>query len=120
MPVDPSGHDLSRLLEEDRGGPFVMLNLLKFRDDGRTAYETYAREARTFLHRYGAEVVYAGDCATVLVAPEHHSWDAVLLVRYPSREAFLDMVADPDCQRITGLRSGALDDAVLQATNPWS
>jgi uncharacterized protein (DUF1330 family) len=119
MPVDPTGRDLSRLLEEDPGGPFVMLNLLKFRAGGRAGYEAYAREARAFLHRYGAEVVYAGDCATPLVATEHHAWDAVLLVRYPSRRAFSEMVADPDYQRITGLRSEALADAVLQATIPW-
>jgi uncharacterized protein (DUF1330 family) len=120
MPVDPTGHDLAQLLDEDRGGPFVMLNLLKFRDGGRAGYDAYAREARSFLLRYGAEVVYAGDCAAALVAPEHHAWDAVLLVRYPSRRAFSEMVADPDYQRITRLRSAALDAAVLQPTNPWS
>ena len=29
------------------------------------------------------------------------------------------MVADPDYQRITHLRTEALDEAVLQATTPW-
>jgi hypothetical protein len=29
------------------------------------------------------------------------------------------MVADPNYQEITGLRTGALSDAVLQATVPW-
>ena len=120
VPVDPTGHDLSRLLDEDRGGPFVMLNLLKFRGGGRADYEAYAREARVFLRQYGAEVIYAGDCDTALVAPEHHAWDAVLLVRYPNRRAFAEMVADPDYRRITALRSAALDQAVLQATHPWS
>jgi uncharacterized protein (DUF1330 family) len=43
----------------------------------------------------------------------------VLLVRYPSRQAFSQMVADPDYQGITGLRTGALSEAVLQATVPW-
>jgi uncharacterized protein (DUF1330 family) len=120
VPVDPTRRDLARLLEdEDSGGPVVMLNLLRFRDGGRAVYEEYAREAQAFLGRYGAQVVYAGDCSTALVAPEEHAWDAVLLVRYPSRRVFLDMVADPEYQEITGLRSDALCDAVLQATVPW-
>lgn len=97
-----------------------MLNLLKFGAGGRAGYEAYAREAREFLRRYGADVLYAGDCSTTLVAPEHHDWDAVLLVRYPSRRAFSEMVADPDYRAITGLRSASLDDAVLQVTVPWS
>jgi uncharacterized protein (DUF1330 family) len=44
----------------------------------------------------------------------------VLLVSYPSREAFSAMVSDPDYQRITHLRTEALEEAVLQATTPWA
>ncbi len=42
------------------------------------------------------------------------------MVRYPSRAAFTQMVADPDYQGITHLRTEALEEAVLQATTPWS
>ncbi|RNL86902.1 DUF1330 domain-containing protein [Halostreptopolyspora alba] len=119
MAVDPSGSDLQRMLDEDPGGPFVMLNLLRFTPNGRASYEEYSRQAARFLKRYGAEVVYAGDGTSPLVAEEGQDWDAVLLVRYPSREAFSRMVADPEYQEITGLRSGALAEAVLQPTTPW-
>ena len=53
------------------------------------------------------------------MAEEGQAWDAVLVVRYPSRQAFSDMVADPAYQQGTHLRSGALTEAVLQATTPW-
>ena len=120
MGVDPRGTDLKRFLAEDPGGPVVMLNLLRFAGEaGREGYEEYARAIAPFLDRVGAEVVYLGDCSTALVAPEGHDWDAVLLVRYPSREAFSRMVADPEYQGITGLRTRALEAAVLQATTPW-
>ncbi len=118
MPVDPTGQDLKRFLAEDPGGPVVMLNLLRFKPDGRPSYDRYAREILPFLEKVGAELVYLGDCSTALVAPEAHDWDAVLLVRYPSRRAFSEMVADPDYQQITHLRTEALADAVLQATVP--
>ncbi|WP_017625252.1 DUF1330 domain-containing protein [Nocardiopsis chromatogenes] len=120
MAVDPSGDDLARLVEKDPGGPVVMLNLLRFAPDGRPSYEEYSRRAGRFLARYGAELLYAGDGDTPLVAEEGQDWDAVLLVRYPSREAFSRMVADPEYQEITGLRSGALAEAVLQPTVPWA
>ena len=118
MPVDPTGADLKRFLAEDPGGPVVMLNLLRFKPGGRESYDRYAREIRPFLEKVGAELVYLGECSTALVAPEAHEWDAILLVRYPSREAFSRMVADPDYQQITGLRTAALSEAVLQATVP--
>jgi uncharacterized protein (DUF1330 family) len=119
MPVDPTGQDLKRFLAEDPGGPVVMLNLLKMRPDGRPSYAEYADRIQPFLDEVGAELVYVGDCSTTLVAPESHDWDAVLLVRYPSRAAFSQMVANPEYQSITGLRTAALSDAVLQATTPW-
>jgi uncharacterized protein (DUF1330 family) len=120
MPVDPTGADLKRYMAEDPGGPVVMLNLLKFRDGGRPSYEAYAREIRRFLDELGAELVYLGDCLTPLVErPEGFDWDAVLLVRYPSRQAFSDMVRNPEYQKITALRTDALSEAVLQATKAW-
>ncbi|KQX75964.1 MULTISPECIES: DUF1330 domain-containing protein [Aeromicrobium] len=119
MPVDPTGADLKRYLAEDPGGPVVMLNLLRFVDGGRPSYEQYAREIEPFLARVGARVVHLGDTSTALVAPDGFEWDAVLLVEYPDRRAFSAMVADPEYQTITALRTSALSDAVLQATTPW-
>jgi uncharacterized protein (DUF1330 family) len=121
MAIDPRGKDLKRYLAEDPGGPVVMLNLLRFGEDGRELYDQYAEAlSTTFLPRYGGEVIYAGDGSTALVAEDGQAWDVVLLVRYPSREAFSQMVADPEYQTVTGLRTRALSEAVLQATVPWT
>ena len=119
MAVDPTGQDLKHFLADDPGGPVVMLNLLRFKEDGRSGYEDYARRIQPFLENIGARVLFVGDLSTVLVAPEDHDWDAVLIVRYPSRQAFSSMVADPNYQEITGLRTEALEEAVLQAAIPW-
>src|SRR3954470_12779802 len=119
MAIDPRGADLKRYLQDDPGDPVVMLNLLRFADGGRESYARYAEALNTtFLPRYGAEVLYAGDGSTALVAEAGQEWDAVLLVRYPSREAFSRMVADPEYQEVTAWRTGALTEAVLQATVP--
>jgi uncharacterized protein (DUF1330 family) len=119
MAVDPTGQDLKHFLADDPGGPVVMLNLLRFKEDKRDSYEEYARRIGPFLQKVQAEVVFAGDLSTELVAPDHHEWDAILLVRYPSRQAFSSMVADPTYQEITGLRTDSLEEAVLQAAIPW-
>ncbi len=117
---DPRGADLKRFLQEDPGGPVVMLNLLRYAEGGRQLYARYAEALRgTFLPRYGGEVLYAGEGSTALVAGSGQAWDAVLIVRYPSREAFSRMVADPEYQQVTELRTRALSEAVLQATRPW-
>ena len=56
---------------------------------------------------------------SALTAEDRGEGDAVLLVRYPSREAFSRMVADPEYQEVTHLRTQALTEAVLQPTTPW-
>jgi uncharacterized protein (DUF1330 family) len=119
MAIDPKGQDLKRFLADDDGGPVVMLNLLRFVAGGRARYDEYARAIQPFLARVGGAVVYAGDGATPLVAEAGQAWDAVLLVRYPSRAAFCQMVADPEYQKVTHLRTAALKEAVLQPTRAW-
>ena len=120
MAVDPRGVDLAAFLAADPDSPVVMLNLLRFVEGGRDSYREYSRAFRdTFAPRYGVEVIYAGDGDSALVAEEGQQWDAVLLARYPNRRAFSQMVADPEYQQITHLRSRALVEAVLQPTTPW-
>jgi len=120
MTVDPTGSDLKRFLTDDPGGEVVMLNLLRFAEGGRPSYKRYAEEIRPFLEKVGGRVLYMGDCSTSLVPADGTGWDAVLLVAYPSRRAFSAMVADPEYQHITHLRTEALEEAVLQATTPWA
>jgi uncharacterized protein (DUF1330 family) len=93
----PTGAGLKRYLDEDPGGPVVMLNLLRFREGGQESYARYSKAlTESILERYGAEVLFYGTGSTALVAEDGQAWDAVLLVRYPSRAAFCEMVADPD------------------------
>lgn len=95
-----------------------MLNLPRFAPGGRSSHEEYSRKTAGFLRKYGAEVLYAGDGASPLVVEDGQDWDAVLIVRYPGRKTFSRMVADPEYQEITRLRSQSLSEAVLQPTVP--
>jgi uncharacterized protein (DUF1330 family) len=115
--VEPERSDLRAFIAADDGEPVVMLNLLRFDGAaGRAGYAAYARRVAELLSRVGGRLVYAGDCGPALVAPAEHAWDAVLLVEYPSREAFLAMARDPDYEQISELRRRGLTAAVLQPT----
>lgn len=78
---------------------------------------------RAILHRGGptpiAHQVVRRRGGSPLVAGTGQGRDAVLLVRYPSRTAFARVVADPEYQQVTALRTAALAGAVLQPTRPW-
>jgi uncharacterized protein (DUF1330 family) len=110
------------MLAEDPGGPVVMLNLLRFRPDGgRDSYRRYAEALGPAINaRYGVQVEYLGDGGHAVVAEDGQAWDMVLLVRYPSRQAFAAMIRDPDYRAVSHLRSEALVESVLQPTVPLS
>ncbi len=115
--IDPTGKDLKRYLAEDPGGPVVMLNLVRYRPDGgRERYAEYLAHFRRTSPPFGAEVLMFSEGSTALVAEQGQSWDALLVVRYPSRQSFSDMVRDADYQTGSHLRTEALVEAVLQAT----
>ena len=125
--VDPSRAAVEALAGLPDDGPVVMLNLLRFRElaaypedgrqppcTGREAYERYGRVAIRHVRAVGGEPVLRGLPEVAVIGPEGE-WDEVLLVRYPSRAAFLRMLADPDYRAVTVHRTAALADSRLIA-----
>jgi uncharacterized protein (DUF1330 family) len=97
--------------------PVVMLNLLAFQPDGgRERYEEYGEAVGPLLEEAGGRIVFLGDPAMALLGDV--SWDLVVLVEYPSRQAFLDMTASPEYQRIAHLRTEALTAGELHPIHP--
>jgi len=99
--------------------PFVMLNLLKFKKDGgRQNYARYLREASRFLEAAGGKLIFLSEPRELLSGRQE--WDLLMLVRYPSRKAFIEMAGNPDYLKIHRYREAALEDAVLYATDEIS
>ena len=118
MPVEPTGTQIASLMTNELSGPIVMVNLLRFKPEGgRESYARYADGVGPILNDIGAEVVFYGSAHTVVIGDEGE-WDLVVLVRYPSKEAFLEMVRLPEYQAISGLRTEALLDSRLIACLP--
>ena len=119
--IDPTPEQLEAFVSAagERSGPVTMVNLLAFEgEEGRQSYARYGVEVLPHLERVGASVVYAGEAGGALIGTEPW-WDAILVVRYPSRSAFLEMVLDPAYQEIAAHRSSALRTSALIATDPW-
>lgn len=94
--------------------PIVVLNLLKFKSQESVAsYMDYGAEFfRTFAQR-GAEVLYCGKLMEK-VQGDAGDWDVVLLVRYPNRKFFYDMLRSEEYQSFSHYREDALSNGVLQ------
>lgn len=89
------------------GSPVVMLNLLAFRSEGgRERYEEYGAAVAPLLEKAGGKIVWFGAPAAPLLGGG--TWDLVVLVEYPTRQAFLDMVGSEEYRAIEHLRSEAL------------
>jgi uncharacterized protein (DUF1330 family) len=98
-------------------GAVVMLNLLRFRPDGGAErYAEYGTAVAPLLERVGGEIVFAGQPASPLIGEE--GWDLVAVVRYPSRQAFLDMVSSEEYREIAHLRTESLLASELHPMDP--
>jgi uncharacterized protein (DUF1330 family) len=49
----------------------------------------------------------------ILIGRNGESWDLAFVAAYPTAQAFVDMVRDPDYQRATRHRSAAVADSRL-------
>jgi uncharacterized protein (DUF1330 family) len=114
----PTGEQIEALSRLPKDVPVVMVNLLAFkRPTGPQSYARYAGEVRPHLQRAGARVLYLGEQRQIVVgAGEHPWWDAVVLVEYPSVDAFRAMIGNPDYQLAHRHREDALERAELIAT----
>jgi uncharacterized protein (DUF1330 family) len=108
--------ELQELTERAGEGPVVMLNLLDFKPDGPERYAEYGAAVQPLLEKAGGRVIFAGGANAPLIGPS--KWDLVLLVAYPTRGAFLEMISSPEYLEIAHLRTEALERSELHPLEP--
>ena len=120
--LEPTREQFAALAARPADAPVVMVNLLKFKTQGGLdRYLQYAREVAPHLQRVGATVRYAGGApAFVIGADERPWWDAILVVQYPTPQAFIDMVTTDEYAKVHEHRAAALERGDLIATSTWS
>jgi uncharacterized protein (DUF1330 family) len=105
-------------------GPVVMLNLVRLRErsadgngTGWDAYLRYSRETMPLIKGVGGTVLWAGDAEGFAFGDVPGGcWNYVVLVRYPSRGAFLAMVTSEPYARANLHRDNGVADHVIIAT----
>lgn len=128
--IDPTADQVRALRDQGPEGSIIMVNLLKFRE--RAAYpedggfepcsgaEAYARYQHAFTVTVGAtsqaKMLYEGPVGQVVIgdpAAREADWDKVLIVRYPSRQHFLAMMANAEYRAALVHRYAGLERTVL-------
>jgi uncharacterized protein (DUF1330 family) len=111
--------------------PVVMLNLLRFREQsayppdhdaepctGAEAFGRYGEAVAPLLQARGAEPIWQGQQAAMLIGPQDKDWHLAVLVRYPSAASFVGMTTSSEYQAIVAHRTAALADSRLIAFHP--
>lgn len=120
--IDANEEALEAMRQADPSQPIVMLNLLRFRDqalegfgvDGLTglqAFQRYGQLNEGEGVRFDSEPIWLGPAHRTIIGDEQ--WDLAILVRYPTRQHFIDKLDDPTYREISLVRAAALIDSRL-------
>ncbi len=124
--VHPDRAAWTDFLALPRDEPVQMLNLIRLRDvadypadhpdhgksvSGSEAYEAYHRATGHVMARFGGRRVWSGKPQVQITGPVDEAWDMAVITEYPTAQAFIDMVRDPDYREGVSHRSAAVADA---------
>lgn len=121
--IEPTQEQLETIAARP-DGPVVMVNLLRYKRDadgnkvGADSYMKYTEAVTPMVIALGGKPIWAGRPDSIVIADHGHQWDAVILVEYPSPQAFLQMISSPEYLEIHHLRAEGLEAAGLIATTP--
>ena len=109
-------------------GPVVMVNLVRYRPrsldgdgSGEDAYLRYSRMTMPLIKARGGTALWAGTVEGAAFGDAGTKWDYAVMVRYPSRAAFLDMVTSPEYAAANVHReAGVAEHLILAASETYS
>jgi uncharacterized protein (DUF1330 family) len=111
-------------------GPFVMVNLLKFKPKaeyedgsdahltGAEAYARYGEAVREMVAAIGGRVRYSSTVTGLMLGEVEELWDSVALAEYPSLAAFRQMAMSPEMHAIEHHRKAGLAGQLNIRTKP--
>ncbi len=109
-------------------GPIHMLNLVRFREwaeyedgarmSGAEAYKNYSRLSAPVFARLGGRIVWRGNPQIMMIGPQEEAWDIAFIAQYPTSDAFVNMIKDPDYRKAMPHRQAAVLDSRLLRLDP--
>jgi uncharacterized protein (DUF1330 family) len=118
--VFPGTEQITSFFGGPENGPFVMVNLLKFKEtaeyadgsdadlSGAKAYARYGKAIQACLAAVGGKQIYAGPVTGLMIGEVEELWDMVALVEYPSLAAMQKMMSSPEYRAIEVHRKAGL------------
>ena len=114
--IRPNKEQFLELMNAPDEGPVVMMNLLKFKSrEGASEYSKYGQSAVQMVEARGGKVLWMGKVDQTLIGPVDEAWDAVALVQYPSRKAFVEMTSTEEYDAAHEHRESGLERTLLLA-----
>lgn len=118
--VFPGTEQITSFFGGPENGPFVMVNLLKFKEtaeyadgsdadlSGANAYARYGKAIQACLAAVDGKQIYAGPVTGLMIGEVEELWDMVALVEYPSLAAMQKMMSSPEYRAIEVHRKAGL------------
>lgn len=80
---------------------------------GAEAYAAYGRLSAPVLARVGGRIVWRGAMEQMLIGPGDEAWDLCFIAEYPTPEAFVTMIKDPEYREAMAHRQAGVRDSRL-------
>jgi uncharacterized protein (DUF1330 family) len=118
--VLPSPAQMATFFAGNDDAPFVMINLLKFKDradygdgadnglSGREAYGLYGAAAAKLIAAAGGKMGFGGAIEDLMIGEVEDLWDMIALVEWPSRAVMKAVITAPEYQLNTHHRTAGL------------
>ena len=118
--VYPGPAQIQAFFGQPEDGPFVMVNLLKFKPKaeyadgsnahltGAEAYALYGEGVSGLVESIGGRIRFSGRVTDLMIGEVEELWDMVALAEYPSLKAFQEMATSPGMHAIEHHRTAGL------------
>ncbi|MCR5881174.1 DUF1330 domain-containing protein [Phenylobacterium sp. J367] len=131
--IDPDREAWAVFKSLPRDEPIQMLNLVRLKAkaeypadhpnhgkdlSGVDAYRAYGRTTAPIFKRLGGRQVWAGKPQVMVTGPGSEAWDLAFIAEYPSAEAFMAMVRDPEYREHVKHRTAGVADSRLLRLAP--
>ena len=128
MYIDPDRDAWEIFKSLPRDLPIQMLNLVRLKPkaeypvghldhgkdlSGRDAYRAYGRTTAHIFQRVGGRQVWAGKPQIMVTGPGSEAWDIAFIAEYPTSDAFIAMVRNPEYRVLVAHRTAGVADSRL-------
>ena len=131
--IDPDREAWEMFKSLPKDQPIQMLNLIRLKPkaeypadhpdhgkdlSGLDAYRAYGRTTAHIFKRVGGRQVWVGTPQVMVTGPQAEAWNIAFIAEYPTSQAFIEMVRDPEYRELVRHRTAGVADSRLLRLAP--